>query len=157
MQTTPLLISLFATLCIVSSAGAQQKYEHRSCYTGPHQVINHSKDVLGGGYSLNGMVVAEPNDPLHNASGLCIGAWTLISGQYDETGSCEYTLPSGDRVFGVYSRRNQEPGLWKVVSATGKLQGLWHQGNWQPFTAFPQPTGQLAMCGKEWGNWKSSP
>jgi hypothetical protein len=138
-----------------SSTGyAQQKYEHRTCYTGPHHVIMHSKESMGGVYNLTGMVIADAGDPLYMASGVCMGSWTLAGGQYDDGGSCEYTLPSGDKIFGVYSRKNQDNGVWKVVSATGKVQGLVHSGNWMPFTQFPQPSGQLTMCGREWGTWK---
>jgi len=142
------------SFCISAAGHADQKYEHRSCYTGPHQVISHSKDAMAGVYNITGMVIADAGDPLHMASGVCMGSWTLVAGQYDETGSCEYTVPSGDKIFGTYSRRNQENGVWKVLSATGKMQGLVHSGNWMPFTQFPQPSGQLAMCGREWGTWK---
>jgi len=149
------VLGLVALSSCISSVGyAEQKYEHRSCYTGPHQVITHSKEAMGGVYNITGMVVAEQGDPLHMATGICLGTWTLIMGQYDESGSCEYTLPSGDKIFGVYSRKNQDNGIWKVVSGTGKMQGLVHAGNWMPFTQFPQPSGQLAMCGREWGTWK---
>lgn len=144
-----------ALFLVAGSAIAQQPYEHRTCYTGPHHVISHSAEAMGGGYELSGMVLAEPSDPLHNAAGVCIGAWTLVNGQYQENGSCEYKLPSGDRIFGVYSRKNQDPGEWKVVSATGKLQGLTHSGNWLHFTGFPQPDGRYAACGREWGTWKA--
>lgn len=148
------LFCAFVLLGLASVAPAQQPYEHRSCYTGPHHVISNTDKVMGGGYELSGMVLAEPNDPLHNASGVCIGAWTSVEGQYQENGSCQYTLPSGDRIFGVYSRRNQDPGEWKVVSATGKMKGLVHSGNWLHFTAFAQSPGQYSACGKEWGTFK---
>ena len=155
MKSNYAALALFAlSLTIASNVFAQQKYEHRSCYTGPHQVIAHSKDAMSGIYNLTGLVVAEQGDPLYMASGVCMGNWMLVNGQYEDQGTCEYTLPSGDKIFGIYSRKNQENGVWKVVSATGKMKNIAHAGNFMPFTDFPQPTGQLAMCGREWGTWK---
>lgn len=130
------------------------KYDHHDCYAGPHYMITHSKDQLGGSYTLNGVTVTNPGNPFYNTLNVCNGAWTQVDGEYNEIGSCEYTDASGDKFFGVYSRKNQENGTVRVVGGTGKFAGMALTGLWMPVTDTPQPAGQIVVCTHEWGSWK---
>lgn len=129
-------------------------YDHQSCYVGPHYVIAHSKDHMAGSYAATGGSLAPAGDPFHAASGVCYGAWTLLNGEYSESGACEFTDGSGDRFMGVYSRRNQEKGIWRMVGGTGKFVGISGSGHFIPGTALPQPAGQVVACNREIGDWK---
>ena len=129
-------------------------YDHQSCYVGPHYVIAHSKDHMAGSYAARGGSLAPAGDPFHAASGVCYGAWILLNGEYSESGACEFTDGSGDRFMGVYSRRNQEKGIWRMVGGTGKFVGISGSGHFIPGTALPQPAGQVVACNREIGDWK---
>ena len=148
------------SLCVIgaSAVGAELakegKYDQNECFNGPHHMIVHSKDHLGGSYTVNGVGTAPPGQLFHNTASVCNGAWTLINGEYNEMGSCEYTDTSGDKFFGAYSRKNQENGIWRVVSGTGKFSGMVNTGNWMPITNVQQPAGQTLSCNREWGAWK---
>jgi hypothetical protein len=130
------------------------KYDHQGCYIGPHYVIAHSKDQMGGSYAANGASLAPAGDPFHGTSGVCYGSWTLINGEYNEMGSCEFTDGTGDKFMGVYTRKNQEPGNWRIVAGTGKFRGITGSGNFIPSTPMPQPAGQVVACNRELGTWK---
>ncbi|HZP92693.1 MAG TPA: hypothetical protein VFB20_07420 [Burkholderiales bacterium] len=130
------------------------RFDYKACYAGPHHMTVHAKDQMGGAYEVYGMQLAEPNQLFYNLVELCLGSWTLIKGEYAETGSCEFTDPAGDKFFVVYSRKNQEDGVWRAISGTGKYDGIVLSGNWMPFTQFSQPPGQVLQCNRNWGSYK---
>jgi len=147
------------SLCIfgASAVGAELakdgKYDQNECFNGPHHLIVHSKDQMGGSYTVSG-VSPVAGGLFQNTSSVCNGAWTLVNGEYNEIGSCEYTDASGDKFFGVFGRKNKESGTWRVVGGTGKYNGMVNTSNWMPVTDAPQPAGQIAVCTHEWGSWK---
>ena len=147
------------SLCIIgaSAAGAdlakEGKYDQNECFVGAHHMIMHSKEAMGGSYTVNG-VSPVASGLFHNTTSVCNGTWTLVNGEYNEMGSCEYTDPAGDKFFGLFSRKNQESGSFRAVGGTGKYNGIVVASNWMPVTDAPPPAGQIAVCTREWGSWK---
>ena len=151
------IVALFYIVAAGSAAAEtakEGKYENQGCYIGPHYVISHAKDQMSASYAATGVSIAPQGDPFHDTSGVCYGAWSLINGEFVDSGSCEFLDPSGDKFFGVYSRKNQENGQWRVIGGTGKFSGMMSTGNWIGIVQPPQPTGQLVTCNRQWGTWK---
>lgn len=109
---------------------------------------------MAGSYAATGIAVAPAGDPFHNTTAQSYGSLTLVDGQYADQGSCEYSDPAGDKCFGLYSRKNQELGQWRVTSGTGKFAGMVAAGNWEGITQAKSPDGQLLLCNRQWGTWK---
>ena len=146
-------ICIFGAGAVGAELAKEGKYDQNECFNGPHHMIVHSKDQMGGSYTVSG-VSPVTGGLFQNTSSVCNGAWTLVNGEYNEIGSCEYTDSSGDKFFGLFSRKNKESGTWRVVGGTGKYNGMVSASNWMPVTDAPQPAGQIAVCTHEWGNWK---
>jgi hypothetical protein len=142
------------TASAYAQVAREGSYQSSACYFGPSYVIQHSKEQMAGSYAATGIAVAPPADPFHDTAAQCYGSWTLVDGEYADQGSCEYTDPSGDRFFGVYRRKNQELGQWRVTGGTGKFAGMIGTGNWEAITRAKAPDGQLLLCNRHWGTWK---
>jgi hypothetical protein len=138
----------------IGELAKEGKYEHHGCYIGPQYVITHSKEQMSGSYAANGVAIAPLGDPFHNVAGVCYGHWTLLNGEFNDSGTCEFATTASEKFFGVYSRRNDEDGRWQVTGGTGKFSGMSLEGFWLPVTQTPQPTGQLITCNRQWGSWK---
>ena len=90
----------------------------------------------------------------HGIIAQCFGAWSLVSGSYEESGSCEMTDQSGDKFFGVYAKKGEADGSWKVTGGTGKYQGFQQAGPWNVAVAKPSVPGQLGGIFRWWGTYK---
>jgi hypothetical protein len=148
------ILMLMAVSPVLIAAPKEGNYRSDGCFHGQHFMTSHSKDIMGGSYTgISTQQAPGENDFWHNMVGRCNGAWTLIMGEYNELGTCEYTDAAGDKLFGVYTRKNQD-GTWKVLAGTGKYDGLESTGTWTPYTQFPAIQGEAASCFHQTGKYK---
>jgi hypothetical protein len=143
------------TLCTQVSA-AEGKFDHKSCYSGPVRLVQQGEGIIAGSYEVTGMSPGTEGTPYYNMSGRCLGQFTQINGDYNESGSCQFWNANGDKMFGVYSRKGdpaKAEGTWHVVNATGKLEGMTSDGKWMPISAFPPVPNVISGCNHEWGTW----
>jgi hypothetical protein len=137
---------------------AEGKYDGKSCYSGPVHIIQQGDGITAGSYEGIGMSPGQEGTPYYNMSGRCLGQFTLINGDYNESGSCQFWNANGDKMFGVYSRKGdpaKAEGTWHVVQATGKLEGMTSDGKWMPVTNFPPVPNVLTTCNHEWGTYST--
>lgn len=151
--------SVFAGLAFSTHVcAAEDKYDWQSCYAGQIHRIQHADGLMSGSYALVGMMSGTEGSPVHMMSGRCLGAFSILSGQLDENGSCEFVNAAADKFFGVYARKGdpaKAEGTWHVVHGTGKFADMSMEGKWMPIGAFP-PTGEPNMttsCNHEWGTY----
>ncbi len=130
------------------------KYENIGCYTSTMQVNAPVKGQMGGSYEGIGTTVTKEGDIFNNTSGRCLGTFTMVGEEYREMGSCSFTDADGDAFFGLYERKNQDIGSWKVTGGTGKYEGMQQSGTWMPFTQITAPAGRAQACNKQSGTWK---
>ena len=131
-------------------------YDHDECWVGSGATITHSDKIMAGSFKAYGISPApKPGTLYHNVTGVCVGSWSLINGEYNETSTCEYTDPSGDKFIGVATRKNDEEGTWRAVSGTGKYAGMTNTSRWKPFVERPQADGNTVVsCLRDRGTWK---
>ena len=146
--------------CIVGLAGsayaADVKFDHLSCYSGPAHLIQHADGIMAGSYESIAMAPGDEGSPFHMMSGRCVGAFTLINGDWNENGSCEYWNAAGDKLFGVYARKGdpaKAEGTWHSVHGTGKFAGMTVDGKYIPATNFPPVPNVASTCNHEWGTY----
>jgi hypothetical protein len=135
---------------------AEGKYDQISCYSGPIQMIQQGEGIMAGSYDVTAMELAQEGTPYYQTSGRCLGQFTIIQGEYSETGSCQYWNAAGDKIFGVYSRKGdpaKAEGTWHVVQGTGKFEGMTSEANWMPKAAFPPVPNVASTCNHEWGTY----
>jgi hypothetical protein len=129
-------------------------YEGMLCVSGSLPGVVQSDSEMGGSFDLIGPVVSKPGMLYHATTIHCLGAWSVIGGQYNENGLCQVVDGDGDKIFGKFSRVNAD-GRWEVISGTGKYAGMTSSGPYTPVAQFPQPVpGTLQHCNKITGTWK---
>ncbi len=149
-----LLASAFSTQVIA----AEVKVDQQTCYTGPAHLIQHADGMVAGSYAVIGTSPGTEGTPFHMMSGQCLGAFSNVSGQHDENGSCEFVDAGGDKYFVVYSRKGdpaKAEGTYRVVHGTGKFADMSGGGKWMPIGNFPA-SGMPNMfngCNHEWGSY----
>ena len=137
---------------------AEGKLDQTSCYSGPSHVLQHADGFVSGSYGGTGMAPGTEGTPFFMMSGRCVGSFTIVSGDYNESGGCEFQNAAGDKFFSIYSRKGdpaKAEGTWHLVHGTGKFAGMSMEGKWMPVTAFPPVrTGELPpTCNHEWGTY----
>ena len=158
MLRTMLLVSsaLLASAFSTEVLAAEGKFDWQSCYAGPAQIIQHADGIMSGSYSVTGMSPGAEGSPMHMLSARCLGAFSLVNGQIDDNGTCEYVDAAGDKFFGAYSRKGdaaKAEGTWHYVHGTGKFNGITGGGNWMPIGNFPPVPGMASSCNHEWGTY----
>jgi hypothetical protein len=155
-----LLVSSALTALALSTQvlAAEGKFDDTSCYAGPSHVIQHAEGITSGSYVVVGMTLATEGSPFHKISGRCVGTYSIVGGQYDENGTCEYVNAAGDKFFGAYARKGdpaKAEGTWHVLHGTGKFADMSMEGNWTPngFPPFSEPSF-AGGCNHEWGTYK---
>ena len=129
-------------------------YEGMLCVAGPLPAVVQSDTEMSGSFDLIGPMVTKPGMLYHAANIHCLGAWSLIGGNYHENGHCQVVDAAGDKIFGKFSRVNAD-GRWEALSGTGKYAGIVSSGPYTPVAQFPQPVpGTLQHCNKITGTWK---
>ncbi len=137
-------------------AAAEGKLDSVSCYAGPSHVIQQGDGIVAGSYAVTAMSPGTEGTPFYRLSGLCLGQFTNINGDYSENGSYQLSNANGDKIFSVYSRKGdpaKAEGTWHTVQATGKLEGMTAEGKWMPIGAFPPVPNVLSTCNHEWGTY----
>jgi hypothetical protein len=149
-----LLASAFSTQVFA----AELKIDQQTCYTGPIHVIQHADGIMSVSYTVIGSSPGTEGTPFRMLSERCVGAFTLVNGQYDENGSCESVDAAGDKFLLVIARKGdpaKAEGTWRVVHGTGKFADMSGEGKWMPIGTFPA-SGVPNMyngCSHEWGSF----
>ena len=149
--------SLFAGLAVCTQVcAAEGKYDQQSCYSGPMHFLQHADGMIAGSYEGIGRMPGTQGTPFVLNSGRCLGSFTVIKGEVNESGSCEFWNAAGDKYFGVYSRKGdpaKAEGTWHVVNGTGKFAGMSMEGKWMPIGDFPPVPNYGGGCNHEWGTY----
>jgi hypothetical protein len=149
-----MVLSCWSVAALAVEVQKEGSYDHDECWVGDGPVLTHSDKIMAGSFKAYGIsAAAKPGSPNYNAAGTCVGSWTLINGEYNETSACEYVDPDKDKFFGVASRKNDE-GVWRVIGGTGKYAGMTSTSRWKPTVENPQPDGHMVMCLHDKGTWK---
>jgi hypothetical protein len=152
-----LVSSLFAVLAFCTEVcAADGKYEMTSCYAGPIHVIQQGDGIVSASYDVTAMMPGQEGTPFYNLSGHCVGQFSIINGDYNENGTCQYGNAAGDKIFGVYARKGdpaKAEGTWHVVQGTGKFAGMTSEGTWMPVAPLPPVPNVASTCNHERGTY----
>jgi len=153
------LLTAFATGQAVAAPTVAKEgtFEGMTCYAGPNNMIADGKGLFASSYDSIGTPIRKDGELGYLSSNHCVGSVSVVGKELTESGACLQTDPDGDRVFMVYGRRNQEPGTWRVVSGTGKYEGIEASGTWKSGTVRPvkqDRQGFFQLCNTEAGSWK---
>ncbi len=159
MSRITLLVSsaLLAYASSMQVFASEVKYDGQSCYAGPIQLIQHADGFVAGSYAIVGMSPGWEGSPLKMISSHCLGAFSIVSGQYDENGTCEFVDADGDKMFNTYGRKGdpvKAVGTVQFVHGTGKFAGITGEGKFIPIGTFPPAAPNMATgCNHEWGTY----
>ena len=121
--------SLFAGLAFCTQVcAAEMKYDGQSCYAGPAHLIQHADGMVAGSYDVTGMTPGTEGTPLSMISGRCVGSFTIVAGDYNETGSCEYWNAAGDKYLGnLCSEGRSYEGRRNLARCTWYREVCWDE------------------------------
>ena len=74
------------------------KYEGTLCLAGPLPAVVQSEKEVAGSFNLIGTIVTKPGAIYHLTNIHCLGAWSVIDGQYNENGYCQVVDNDGDKM-----------------------------------------------------------
>jgi hypothetical protein len=85
---------------------AEGKYDQQSCYAGPLHLIQHAEGVRSGSYVVVGMMNGAEGSPFQMISGRCVGAFSIVGGQLDDNGSCDFVNAAGEMTANDFTERH---------------------------------------------------
>lgn len=130
------------------------KYEGMLCVAGPMPTIVQSDKEMAGTYESIGPIITKPGMLYHLTNIRCLASWSIVDGQYSETGHCQIVDNDGDKMFGRFSHTKGE-GRWDVISGTGKYTGMTSGGAYGSVGQIPQPVaGSVQACNRITGTWR---
>jgi hypothetical protein len=148
--------SVFAALTFSTQVfAAEIKFDGQGCYVGQVHLIQHADGFVSGSFDSGNMRLPDQyGNPL--VSGHCVGTFTVINGEAESNGSCEFADAAGDKYLGVFSRKGDPAkveGNWHVVHGTGKFAGMSEEGKFKTIGEIPPPgmAGMLGGCDHAWG------
>ena len=103
---------------------------YASAKSGSMTLLPMEKERLQMNFEEKGIVTDVPqNCPLYNASFIDLGTTHAIKGKFTGTGFMEFTIPSGDKVYGTIDivegvLGQGSSGIVKFVGGTGSCQGI---------------------------------
>jgi len=147
-------LGLVQAPAVAADLAPEGKYDVRTSCTGESHILASIKDHTGGSYTATCLPDAAAGAMYHRTTFQCFGSWSLITGNYEERGICEAIDASGDKFFGVYAKKNQDDGTWRVTAGTGKYQGVEMSGLWNVAAQMPSLPGRSANIFRWWGTYK---
>ena len=158
LRRTLMASSIFGGLAFSTQvfAAAEVNYDTLGCVVGPVHVIQHADGFMSGSFDLIDTHADNPREGV--LVGHCVGTFTVIGGEANSNGSCEYVNAAGDKYFGVFARKGgpEAEGTWRVVHGTGKFADMSEEGKYKSIGEFP-PAGVANMisgCNHSWGTTK---
>ena len=156
------LVLSTAILAVFLSPGfaGQGKLENQGCYSERDHVTTLGKDFVAGSFEDDNMRLPDTiNATAFPAlTGHCMGGFSIVKGQIDMTGACEFADQDGS-TFVVRIAQKGDPngeGNWSVVGGTKRYDGISGEGKFQPVSHVASADGKTAMgCDHVWGTYNA--
>ena len=119
-------------------------FSYVNVFSGTVKAMPLGKERIQLSYDVMGVSTGE--GLLHNSSVRCVGGMHVANGAWDdESGSCIYTRPDGDQVFGTYKATGKvgaaAKGTFTYVGGTGKMAGITGGGEFTRVNVRPAAEG----------------
>jgi hypothetical protein len=149
-----MLSSIAVAPAVAADLPKDGRYDVQAFCSGPVHLATPLKDQMGGSYSVRCMANADQGTIFHGVLGICNGAFHQVGDAYYEAGSCEFSDAAGDKFFGVYEKKGQANGTWKVTGGSGKYATLTQTGEFSAVLPFPMPSDLTGAQFHWWGTSK---
>ena len=129
-------------------------------YSGTFKALPMGQERLQFTYEIMGVAIGDtPEDFHHNASFRCVGGFHAVKGEFkDDSGSCVFTRPDGDKIFSTYKAAGkmggEAKGTFTIVGGTGKLVGIQGDGEFPRFAVRPAAEGTFQGYARWKGQYK---
>jgi len=164
-KTVFVLVSAIVLLAVFGpDANAQGPKEASTSfnivYSGTFKALPMGQERLQNTYEIMGVAIGDtPEDFHHNASFRCVGGFHAVKGEFkDDSGSCVFTRPDGDKIFSTYKAAGkmggEAKGTFTIVGGTGKLVGIQGDGEFPRFAVRPAAEGTFQGYARWKGQYK---
>ena len=139
---------------------AEQKLDNQGCYATTSHIIQQGDSFTAGSFENVNVRLPDQYDSaaFPMLSGRCIGAFTVVSGEVDVNGSCEFGEAAGNKFVVVFARKGDPQkvaGTWRFVGGTGKYADISGQGKFKAIGELPTPgmANWAGGCDHVWGTY----
>ena len=166
MKRTVLVLILGIVLLAVFGPDAKAQGQKEAStsfnivYSGTFKALPMGQERLQFTYEIMGVAIGDtPEDFHHNASFRCVGGFHAVKGEFkDDSGSCVFTRPDGDKIFSTYKAAGkmggEAKGTFTIVGGTGKLVGIQGDGEFPRFAVRPAAEGTFQGYARWKGQYK---
>ena len=158
---TLLVSSVFAGLAFSTQVfAAEIKFDSQGCYASSasmSHLIQHADGFVSGSFeNVNMRLPDQYGNPM--MSGHCVGTFTVISGEQELNGTCEFANAAGDKQFVAFARKGDPAkveGTIRFLHGTGKYDGINGEGKFKIIGEIPPPgmAGAFGGCDRGWGTY----
>jgi hypothetical protein len=88
----------------------------------------------------------------------CVGTFTVLRGEPEVNGVCEFADAAGDKILQSFARKGDPAkveGTHRFIHGTGKFAGISGEGKYKIIGEIPPPgmTNMLGGCDHAWGTY----
>jgi hypothetical protein len=158
-QMTILVSSVCTGLVLSMSAfGADVKYDNTFCFTSKSTEVIEVGGFKAGNFETHGIRMGPEGDPFRAMAQHCVGQFTIINGEQEDTVRCEAANAAGDKVFGVATRKfdTAKPGgegSLRILGGTGKFAGISGEGKSKMTDVISHTPEHISGCAHSWGTY----
>ena len=159
-RITILVLGTFAGLSIPAFA-AEGKLDNKFCFVSKATTLIDAGDGYKvGNFEATGMRVGLEGDPLAKMEQHCVGHFTVIAGQEEDTAGCEAVDPAGDKVFAIVIRKfdstkpiEDSEASFRILHGTGKFAGITGEGKSKIVDVISRTHERMAGCSHATGTY----
>ena len=137
---------------------AEGKYDNTFCFTSKATEVIEVGGFKAGNFETHGIRMGAEGDPFRAMAQHCVGQFTIINGEQEDTVRCEGANAAGDKVFGVATRKfdTAKPGgegSFRILGGTGKFAGISGEGHSKITDVISHTPEHISGCAHSWGTY----
>jgi hypothetical protein len=162
LQKALLVSGAFVGILSNQGLAAERKLENQGCYVVTAHVIQQGDRFTSGSFENTNVRLPDQIDSavFPQLSGHCTGAFTVIKGEADEHGSCEFADAANNKFVVVFTFKGdpkKDEGTWQFIGGTGKYDGITGDGKFKTISETPIPgmANATGGCDHVWGTYSA--
>jgi hypothetical protein len=162
LPKTALVSGVLTGLVFVLPAfAAEGKFNDKFCFVAKNAaVIDAGDGYKAGNFEADGIRLGPEGDPFANMVEHCVGHFTIVAGQQEDTVYCYAEDKAGDKVSGIAIRKfdptkpiEDSEASFRVVHGTGKFAGVTGEGKSKIVNVITRTPEKMVACSESTGTY----
>jgi hypothetical protein len=142
--------------------GAEGKFDNKFCFVSKSTALIDAGDGYKvANFEAPGIMVGSEGEPFAKMEEHCVGHYTIIAGQEEDSASCEAVDAAGDKVFvtGIRKFDAAKPiadseASFRILHGTGKFAGVTGEGKSKIVEVISRTPERMAACSHSTGTYQ---